>query len=115
MPGTKISDGFEAVRYTPPEDPHGMNRLLVNWAEFLYSGAYDPLIRIAVSHDQCEAIHPFADGNGRTGRVLNILALIELGLLDQPILHWSRTIKQHRSQYCDPLLGVTFTGLGKNG
>jgi Fic family protein len=67
----------------------------------------DPLIRMAVQHYQFEAIHPFADGNGRTGRILNILFLVELGLLDSPILYLSRYIIQNKAAYYRLLQEVT--------
>ncbi len=66
--------------------------LLQNLVDFLGEpGDLDPLIRMAVAHYQFEAIHPFADGNGRTGRILNILALVQADLLDIPVLYLSRT------------------------
>jgi len=67
----------------------------------------DPLIRMAVVHYQFEAIHPFTDGNGRTGRLLNILFLVEQGLLTLPILYLSRYIIEHKDDYYGNLLGVT--------
>ena len=70
----------------------------------------DPVIRMAAAHYQFEAIHPFTDGNGRTGRILNTLFLIDKGLLDLPILYLSRYINEHRSEYYDRLLAVTTKG-----
>jgi Fic family protein len=67
----------------------------------------DPLVRMAVQHYQFEAIHPFTDGNGRTGRIINILFLVEQGLLDSPILYLSRHIIQHKSDYYRFLMNVT--------
>ena len=67
----------------------------------------DPLVRMAVQHYQFEAIHPFTDGNGRTGRIINILFLVEQGLLDSPILYLSRYIIQNKSDYYRLLLYVT--------
>src|SRR5690606_15219810 len=67
----------------------------------------DPLIRMAVGHYQFEAIHPFTDGNGRTGRILNALFIIELGLLHLPILYLSRYIIAHKADYYRLLLEVT--------
>ena len=69
----------------------------------------DPLIRMAIQHYQFEAIHPFVDGNGRTGRILNILFLVQQGLLDSPILYLSRYVIQHKSDYYRLLLDVTRT------
>jgi Fic family protein len=62
---------------------------------------------MAVAHYQFEAVHPFGDGNGRTGRVLNLLLLVEQGLLDMPVLYLSRYILRHRTDYYDGLLAVT--------
>ena len=70
-------------------------------------GGLDPLVRLAVQHYQFEAIHPFADGNGRTGRILNILFLVEHGLLDSPILYLSRHIIQNKADYYRLLMDVT--------
>ena len=67
----------------------------------------DPLIKMAIGHYQFEAIHPFTDGNGRTGRVINILYLIDKGLLDIPVLYLSRYIIQNKTEYYSLLLGVT--------
>ena len=68
------------------------------------------MIRMAVMHYQFEAIHPFSDGNGRTGRVLNLLYLVEQNLLSTPILYLSRYIIQHKSDYYRLLLAVTTQG-----
>jgi Fic family protein len=96
------------VIYTPPEGQKLLQAKLENWADFMHSSEdIDPLIRMAVQHYQFEAIHPFADGNGRTGRLLNILFLVELGLLDLPILYLSRYIIQNKAAYYRLLQGVT--------
>jgi Fic family protein len=96
------------VIYTPPEGQKLLQAKLENWADFMHSGKdIDPLIRMAVQHYQFEAIHPFSDGNGRTGRILNILFLVELGLLDLPILYLSRYIIQNKAAYYRLLQGVT--------
>jgi Fic family protein len=70
----------------------------------------DPLVRMAVAHYQFEAIHPFTDGNGRTGRILNILLLIHAGLLRIPVLYLSRHLIQHKAEYYRMLCGVTERG-----
>jgi Fic family protein len=70
----------------------------------------DPLVRLAVQHYQFEAIHPFSDGNGRTGRILNILFLVEHGLLDSPILYLSRFIIRNKAAYYRLLHNVTQEG-----
>jgi len=82
--------------------------LLSNWEHFLHAeDELDPLIKMAVSHYQFEAIHPFYDGNGRTGRVLNVLFLIERGLLTIPILYLSRFIVRNKQDYYQLLNAVT--------
>jgi Fic family protein len=94
--------------YTPPEGQKLLQQKLDNWQDFMHqSGDVDPLVRMAIQHYQFEAIHPFADGNGRTGRILNILFLVEQGLLDSPILYLSRHIIMNKSDYYRLLLEVT--------
>ncbi len=96
------------VIYTPPVGQQRLQQLLDNWADFMHSCTdVDPLVRMAVQHYQFEAIHPFADGNGRTGRILNILFLVEHGLLDSPILYLSRFIIGNKAAYYLLLKGVT--------
>ena len=108
-PGTKLAnDRTGEVIYTPPEGESHLRDLLANWERFLHNETeLDPLIRMAVGHYQFEAIHPFIDGNGRTGRVLNILFLIQTGLLNLPILYLSRFITANKADYYSLLLGVT--------
>ena len=94
--------------YTPPVGQKLLIKKLNNWAEFMHRNTeIDPLVRMAVQHYQFEAIHPFEDGNGRTGRILNILFLVEHGLLDSPILYLSRYIIQNKADYYRLLSGVT--------
>lgn len=94
--------------YTPPEGQALIRDKLENWESFLNGkDDLDPLIRCAVQHYQFEAIHPFSDGNGRTGRVLNILYLVQRGLLDTPILYLSRYIIRNKADYYRLLLEVT--------
>jgi Fic family protein len=76
-------------------------------AYLLEPGGVDPLIKMAVAHYQFEAIHPFNDGNGRTGRILNILALLQAGLLDIPVLYISRFIIKNKQAYYAALRAVT--------
>lgn len=97
------------VIYTPPAGEKVVRDLLVNWEKFLHDDAQalDPLVRMAVGHYQFEAIHPFLDGNGRTGRILNSLYLIEQGLLSLPILYLSHYIITHKADYYRLLLAVT--------
>jgi Fic family protein len=111
-PGTQlINDRTGAVIYTPPEGDACLRDLLANWERFLHNQTeLDPLVRMAVGHYQFEAIHPFADGNGRTGRVLNNLFLIQAELLTLPILYLSRHIIAHKADYYRLLLDTTRTG-----
>jgi Fic family protein len=111
-PGTQLmNDRTGEVIYTPPEGEACLRDLLGNWERFLHNQTeLDPLVRMAVGHYQFEAIHPFADGNGRTGRVLNILYLIQAELLTLPILYLSRHIIAHKADYYRLLLDTTRTG-----
>jgi len=94
--------------YTPPVGQQLLIKMLDNWADFMHRNTeIDPLVRLAVQHYQFEAIHPFSDGNGRTGRILNILFLVEHGLLDSPILYLSRYIIQNKAPYYRLLANVT--------
>jgi Fic family protein len=96
------------VIYTPPVGQKLLQEKLENWASFMHESEHlDPLVRMAIQHYQFEAIHPFTDGNGRTGRILNILFLLEQGLLDSPILYLSRHIIQHKGEYYRLLNEVT--------
>lgn len=109
VPGTALMNQLTgAVLYTPPVGERLLRDLLANWERFLHTRTeLDPLIRLAVAHYQFEAIHPFTDGNGRTGRVLNSLYLIEQGLLTLPILYLSRYIMAHKADYYRLLRLVT--------
>lgn len=112
VPGTALANNRTgAVVYTPPEGEPLLRDLLANWERWLHEhGNIDPLIALAVQHYQFEAIHPFTDGNGRTGRVLNLLFLVEQGLLDIPVLYLSRAIIRRKSDYYRLLLDVTTRG-----
>src|SRR3990170_955389 len=109
VPGTALKNQTTGtVVYTPPEGQDRLRDLLANWERFLHDDSdLDPLIRMAVGHYQFEAIHPFTDGNGRTGRILTLLFLVEQGLLDQPVLYLSRAIIRRRVDYYRLLLAVT--------
>ena len=99
------------IVYTPPQGETVLRDKLTNLQQFLHNEEQiDPLIRMAAAHYQFEAIHPFTDGNGRTGRILNILFLIDKKLLDLPILYLSRYINDHRAEYYSRLLDVTTSG-----
>jgi len=112
VPGTQLANpGTGTVIYTPPAGETLLREKLANWEQFLHEAEeLDPLVRMAAGHYQFEAIHPFTDGNGRTGRILNILYLIEQGLLDLPILYLSRYLIRNRSDYYRLLLEVTRDG-----
>jgi cell filamentation protein, protein adenylyltransferase len=109
-PGTTLANRHTGeVIYTPPEGEPRLRGLLANWERFFHeSPDLDPLVRLAVLHYQFEAIHPFPDGNGRTGRILNILGLMQEGLLDLPTLFLSRYILKTRCEYYHRLGEVTF-------
>jgi Fic family protein len=107
--GTALAnDKTGAIIYTPPEGQSRLRDLLANWERYLHGHReIDPLIRMAVAHYQFEAIHPFTDGNGRTGRVLNLLFLIESEILKLPVLYLSGYIIRHKADYYRLLLKVT--------
>ena len=107
--GTKLRNNTTGqVVYTPPDGRQIISEKLENWQRFINTDSdLDPLVRLAVQHYQFEAIHPFADGNGRTGRVLNILYLVQQKLLDSPILYLSRYIIRNKPDYYRLLLDVT--------
>ena len=94
--------------YTPPI-ASDVPSLIGNWENYVNVAdeSLDPLIRVIISHYQFEAIHPFRDGNGRIGRILMVLHLIQCGLLQFPVLYISGYINQHRSDYYRHLLAVT--------
>ena len=100
-PGTALlSEVTGRIIYTPPQGADRIRSMLADWERYIHTAEdTDPLIRMAMMHYQFEAIHPFTDGNGRTGRVLNILYLVEQGLLDIPVLYLSRYIMETRAQY----------------
>jgi Fic family protein len=109
VPGTALANARSGkIIYTPPEGEDVLRTLLANWERFLHNADdVDPLIRMAVAHYQFEAIHPFTDGNGRTGRILNLLFLVEQDLLELPVLYLSRAINRRRAEYYRLLLAVT--------
>ena len=111
VPGTALANqATGAVIYTPPVGEDLLRTKLANWERYLHNERdIDPLIRMAVGHYQFEAIHPFTDGNGRTGRILNSLFLIQEDLLTLPILYLSRHIIKTKAQYYRLLLEVTRT------
>ena len=110
LPGTKVQNTTtKEIIYTPPEGEDLIREKLANLERFSNESSHDldPLTRMAVTHYQFEAIHPFFDGNGRTGRILIILHLMMNRLLDMPILFLSRFIIEHKTQYYRKLRAVT--------
>ena len=109
VPGTIIGNQATGdTIYTPPVGETAIRNLLSNWEHFIHAeDELDPLIKMAISHYQFEAIHPFYDGNGRTGRILNVLYLIDKNLLTLPTLYLSRYILQNKADYYRLLTGVT--------
>lgn len=107
--GTYIGNpSTKAAIYTPPVGEALIREKLNNWEAFLHEpGGLDPLVAMAVSHYQFEAIHPFDDGNGRTGRIINVLMLMSFGLINEPVLYLSRYIIQNKDKYYRLLLEVT--------
>jgi Fic family protein len=107
-PGTTISNTTTGeVLYTPPDGEAVIRDKLKNLDDYIHTSDVDALIQLAVIHYQFEAIHPFPDGNGRTGRILNILFLMYKELLDLPILYLSKYIIDHKNDYYQLLRGVT--------
>ena len=100
-PGTTIANSATGeIIYTPPEGETIIRDKLKNLEDFIHAGdEMDPLIKLALIHYQFEAIHPFSDGNGRTGRIINILFLILRGLLDLPVLYLSKAIIERKNDY----------------
>lgn len=110
-PGTVLRDQNNHVVYTPPVGEDVIRNLLANWERFIHGDDdLDPLVKMAIAHYQFECIHPFPDGNGRTGRILNILYLIQSELLSLPILYLSRFILERRDDYYTLLRRVTEEG-----
>lgn len=103
LPGTKLmNDATGEVVYEPPQDYETILALMNNLEKFINVDDVldaDPLVKMAIIHLQFESIHPFYDGNGRTGRIVNILYLINKGLLSLPILYLSRYIIKHKNDY----------------
>ncbi len=107
--GTKLANPVSsAIIYTPPEGERVIRNKLANLEEFIHApDDLDPLVRMAIMHYQFEAIHPFVDGNGRTGRILNILYLVMKEMLNIPVLYLSRYIIENKTAYYQGLREVT--------
>lgn len=101
LPGTVLkNEATGQVVYEPPQDAAEVERLMGNLIDFIHADdGLDPLLRMAIAHHQFESIHPFYDGNGRTGRILNLLMLQRERLLDLPVLYLSRYITTNKSAY----------------
>ena len=101
-PGTNLVNSVTGeIIYTPPQIESEIRDLLKNLENYInnFEDETDPLIKMAMIHYQFESIHPFYDGNGRTGRILNVLYLVLSGLLDSPILYLSNYINKNKSDY----------------
>lgn len=113
-PGTKLANEFtQDVVYVPPQSNAQITTLMTNLEAFVNNDEmcdWDPLVKMAVIHHQFESIHPFSDGNGRIGRILNVLYLVQQGLLDIPILYLSRYITQTKEEYYHLLQSVRDVG-----
>lgn len=102
LPGTALKDNAGKTVYTPPQEPAVIAAMMSDLERFINDASIfpvDPLIKMALIHHQFESIHPFYDGNGRTGRILNVLYLVKEGLLDIPILYLSRYIVRNKERY----------------
>ncbi|MBL9179337.1 MAG: Fic family protein [Verrucomicrobiaceae bacterium] len=101
LPGTVLkNEATGKVVYEPPQDAAAVERLMGNLIDFIHADdGLDPLLRMAIAHHQFESIHPFYDGNGRTGRILNLLMMQRDGLLDVPVLYLSRYITTTKADY----------------
>jgi Fic family protein len=102
LPGTTLKDNAGHVVYTPPQSAEDIIQLMRDLEAFINDDGIfdaDPLVKMALIHHQFESIHPFYDGNGRTGRIINVLYLLKCGLLDIPVLYLSRYVVQHKSEY----------------
>ena len=111
-PGTQLKNpATNSVVYTPPEGENVIREKLKNLEDFIHAeDTFDPLVKMAIIHYQFEAIHPFFDGNGRTGRIILLLYLKMTGLLDLPALYLSDYIIQHKEKYYTNLRKVTEDG-----
>lgn len=118
LPGTALKNATTGeIVYTPPQDYDTINNLMANLEQFINDDSlsdFDPIVKMAIIHYQFESIHPFYDGNGRTGRIINILYLVMKGLLDLPILYLSRYIIEHKAEYYKLLQEIRTTNNWEN-
>ena len=114
VPGTTLkNDQTGEIIYTPPQNLREINEYMNNLELFINDSELsdlDPLVKLAVIHHQFQSIHPFYDGNGRTGRIINILYMVKEGLLHLPILYLSRFINQNKADYYDIIQKTRDTG-----
>lgn len=113
LPGTALKSNDGRVVYTPPQDPEAILALMADLERFINDDTLfdaDPLLKMALIHHQFESIHPFYDGNGRTGRIINVLYLVKQGLLDVPVLYLSRHIVRTKGDYYRLLQDVRDSG-----
>lgn len=114
LPGTALKNAHTGqVVYTPPQHPQEIEKLLENLVAYINDNSLcsaDPLVKMALIHHQFESIHPFYDGNGRTGRIINILYLVAQGLLDLPVLYLSHYLIKNKAGYYQELQAVRDTG-----
>lgn len=103
LPGTSLkNEQTGQIIYEPPQHPEEIQKLMDNLEQFINNPElceWDVLVKMAIIHHQFESIHPFYDGNGRTGRIINILYLVQQGLLDTPVLYLSRYINKNKTEY----------------
>ncbi len=118
VPGTALKNATTGeIVYTPPQDYKTIQDLMTNLEQFINDeqlSNFDPLVKMAIIHYQFESIHPFYDGNGRTGRIINVLYLVMKDLLDLPILYLSRYIIENKGEYYKLLQEVRKTGNFEN-
>ncbi|MBV8255859.1 MAG: Fic family protein [Chitinophaga sp.] len=111
VPGTALKNAINGeIIYTPPCCEDTIREMLAALERFINESeisTLDPLIKMALIHYQFEAIHPFIDGNGRTGRIVNVLYLVQQGILSQPVLYLSSYIAKYKAEYYQLLRGVT--------
>lgn len=117
LPGTTLKNSQGEIVYTPPQHSDEIHRLMDNLVQFINDDGLcdlDPLVKMAIIHHQFESIHPFYDGNGRTGRIINILYLVAQGLLDLPVLYLSHYLIHHKADYYHYIQEVRDTGNWEN-
>lgn len=118
LPGTTLKNAKTGeIVYTPPQHPNEIEKLMQNLAQYINDDELsdtDPLVKMAIIHHQFESIHPFYDGNGRTGRIINILYLVCKDLLQLPVLYLSRYVVDNKADYYRLLQHVRETGEWEN-